>query len=1307
MPDFSALQIPPPANWQDFESLCCDLWREIWKDPNAQMNGRSGQEQHGVDVWGRPNEGNDWAGIQCKGRDNYRKKKVTVQELIAEVEKAKEFTPKLSEWILATTGQKDANVEQKAREITTDHIGKGLFSVHVWGWQDIQARLAEHPGLIRKYYSSLSGIFSNPKLELIGQQTQAILKAVHDKAAFSSSAEESATTRQVSPIIGSDFQAIVLTPEYQAEIDYARDLIHAFRLKECIGILENLRARVWATASPIVRFRLLSNLAAAKMRLEQYEEAARLILEAFQYNPDDEKALVNISLAHVVLKDFEQTEAYARKVLEKNPANSSAYCLLLEIPPHNTNLENALSAVPEPYRSSAEVAYSLGLIAFRGKRLPEAISWLEIADANNTEGIPEIKAALGEALIQTLWGERSITALGLVSDSQKETIDRAVQLLSSAWDSVAGTDLRTLKPRWIFLRGLARRVLGDYDGATKDFDTALEIDPSDPVFIRHRAQLAYFVGDTARAVEMLERIARTPETPEASLILAEILQSQEKEQEAVQILRLYLAESRHDESIETAKRKLIDLHISLHEEEKARELSDELLLLERANIPNLIAAAHVAKASGDEQAAISILNEAMGLVTIDASFKDLVALGDEFYQLKHFKEAAACYGECVDVRQDNDLTRLLLSCYYEDGDLERSLDICRILRVNHGPGRYVTDVEISIYEEVGDLPQAKAVCQEYLQKFPGNQRFRLRMALLDHRLGNFDEVDSYLASDVGLLSLPMNYGVRIAHLYGLRGKVRQCFDAAYELRRKYYNEPDVHLGYASMFFENDRTDRTWLDANLVAPDVAVCITDPGNRKEWYVIEDREDADIRRRELNPQHQLAQRLMGKLVGDEVVLRDGLVEERGTVTELKSKYVYALHETMGSYEKMFPGRGGLWQFHVGDPKQSEDAAAGVKKVLRAVTKQDDHKREIINLYTEGNLTLGGFAKLYGKNVFEIWNGLLAEPGMWFKCSRGDAQEVNIALSGLVSARPKLVADITSLHLIYGLEVHDIVVQHFGKPLIAQTTLDALQAAIREMERQQLHGYMLVGMEGDELKRQVISPEHVKKGIEYLEGLQEWIRENCQPTPYKVSLYISRKDKEILYEFLDAQFLDTMLIACDEGHLLFSEDERLRSFARGEYGVTGVWTQPVLMFLLDNNLIDRDTYSKAVARIAALNFQHVGIDGQVILAAARKAEWLPQHPFDAVVRRLGNQYSLEPEALRVAVDFIYELYRQPIIPEKQDALILKLLDALMIGRPHRVSLEKLTRLMKARFYLLPFEAERLTALFKVWEDLKILLVS
>ena len=81
MPNLSNLQAPPPSNWQDFEELCWKLWKEIWKDPNTQMNGRKGQKQHGVDVYGMPNQKNPYAGVQCKGKDNYNNKEITRKQI--------------------------------------------------------------------------------------------------------------------------------------------------------------------------------------------------------------------------------------------------------------------------------------------------------------------------------------------------------------------------------------------------------------------------------------------------------------------------------------------------------------------------------------------------------------------------------------------------------------------------------------------------------------------------------------------------------------------------------------------------------------------------------------------------------------------------------------------------------------------------------------------------------------------------------------------------------------------------------------------------------------------------------------------------------------------------------------------------------------------------------------------------------------------------------------------------------------------------------------------------------------------------
>lgn len=47
------LQLRKPENWQDFERLCKVLWGEIWECPDTiKRNGRQGQAQKGVDVYG-------------------------------------------------------------------------------------------------------------------------------------------------------------------------------------------------------------------------------------------------------------------------------------------------------------------------------------------------------------------------------------------------------------------------------------------------------------------------------------------------------------------------------------------------------------------------------------------------------------------------------------------------------------------------------------------------------------------------------------------------------------------------------------------------------------------------------------------------------------------------------------------------------------------------------------------------------------------------------------------------------------------------------------------------------------------------------------------------------------------------------------------------------------------------------------------------------------------------------------------------------------------------------------------------------
>lgn len=140
--------LPPPASWEEFESLCHDLWKDIWRDDEAHKNGRKGQAQAGVDVYGR--QDGKWIGIQCKQSGGAALAQRGPDDLAAEVSKALTFQPPLSHFILATTEPADARLQQRAREITAQHLQKGLFSVTVWAWRDIWHEIYQRKSLLAR-----------------------------------------------------------------------------------------------------------------------------------------------------------------------------------------------------------------------------------------------------------------------------------------------------------------------------------------------------------------------------------------------------------------------------------------------------------------------------------------------------------------------------------------------------------------------------------------------------------------------------------------------------------------------------------------------------------------------------------------------------------------------------------------------------------------------------------------------------------------------------------------------------------------------------------------------------------------------------------------------------------------------------------------------------------------------------------------------------------------------------------------------------------------------------------------------------
>jgi hypothetical protein len=217
------------------------------------------------------------------------------------------------------------------------------------------------------------------------------------------------------------------------------------------------------------------------------------------------------------------------------------------------------------------------------------------------------------------------------------------------------------------------------------------------------------------------------------------------------------------------------------------------------------------------------------------------------------------------------------------------------------------------------------------------------------------------------------------------------------------------------------------------------------------------------------------------------------------------------------------------------------------------------------------------------------------------------------------------------------------------------------------------------------------------------EWTKDNCNVLPCNRALQLNRRYKDELDRLIGRSFVDTALIASEKGNLLFSDDERYRSFMKVEFNVDGVWTQALLLYALHINKIDKSTYNNLIIKLAWGNYKHTSIDSSTLIEAARQSNWEPKTPYTGVLKVLnGNNSDLIP-AVVVGSNFIFELWLNPVISEKRGYLLLKLFDQPTYARDRRVTLHKLISHLKNKFALLPLAEREIIKVIEIWQRLHI----
>lgn len=151
MPTFSSMKIPPPKSWQEFEDIVLSALRLRWNSTDLTKNGRQGQKQDGVDIYGHDDMGR-LVGIQGKNTTSG----ITFKVVESEIEKASSFEPTLRCLFVATSAPTDANLQKEVRLLSERRVNEDRFPVGILFWDDIMQDLTTDEQVFNKHYPQLS-----------------------------------------------------------------------------------------------------------------------------------------------------------------------------------------------------------------------------------------------------------------------------------------------------------------------------------------------------------------------------------------------------------------------------------------------------------------------------------------------------------------------------------------------------------------------------------------------------------------------------------------------------------------------------------------------------------------------------------------------------------------------------------------------------------------------------------------------------------------------------------------------------------------------------------------------------------------------------------------------------------------------------------------------------------------------------------------------------------------------------------------------------------------------------------------------
>lgn len=672
---------------------------------------------------------------------------------------------------------------------------------------------------------------------------------------------------------------------------------------------------------------------------------------------------------------------------------------------------------------------------------------------------------------------------------------------------------------------------------------------------------------------------------------------------------------------------------------------------------------------GQPQEAERFTTDARSLLTDNVNADTKESLARLFMIIGRPVDALPLFQELFDNEVPDFDPKSLLSCAAKLNRDDLVMQTCERLRARGNQDWSLLEFEVQ-YLEKYKIDEAIRALQTFIAANPDDGRLaRLRLSFIGLHLNRPELVQARLQDLPPVEGLPLPYAIPAVQVLKYGGDPHDAVDYAYRFLRLHFGEIEAHQALIVSMIPDASVSKIPPCLEAVALGSAVCYQEiPHGVPTWVVLEDTEKPNSDFEEVSLTSSIATALIGKKVGENVVLAKGAMQDRvATILQILPKYVRRYQDSMGEMQVRFGAASTVESIRVQESPE-EDQRKGVEVILASVERRAAAVASARDTYTKLPASLHWYGSQFGSDAYQALMNLAAEDEQPVKCAMGTPQERDEALRSLESAKG-VVVDMSALASIrlLGLErVLSSVKFHF---VLSERTWVAFQERLSHSKLFATPSGTLYFKNGRHVMYEETAAEKEQR-IRQDEEFIKLVETTCEVRGGPALAAVQPEKREALEKFFGSYGAEAMVLASDPDNVLWTDDLIEAQTSAQEFGTRRVWTQLLLGALTDLGLLNAEEYGDATARLLGMEFVATHFDSSSLVSAFNLASWSPSRwPAAQVLRTFSNPATDLMALFKIFVEFIIRLYRESITPETRCSVVSTFFD-IFSNRPGGMAL-------------------------------------